>query len=267
MNRRLFLYSSTTGLTGTLLSPLIHAKKRAPLAYQGKGYNYQKPNFAQGTRLLFQGDSITDMQWGRRQSDRNHYLGHSYVYLIAARLGADMPKAGLEFFNRGNSGNKVSDLKRRWQTDALDIKPDILSVMVGTNDVGAGFRRADKKVTPEMFENDYRHILQASRQANPALHLVLMDPFVLPTGPLQNPQAYQARRKETDRLRKVVVKLAQDFDAAHLPTQDIFDQAAKEADPKNWIWDGVHPLPQGHELIARHWLDLVSGKWPMPSKK
>jgi lysophospholipase L1-like esterase len=28
--------------------------------------------------------------------------------------------------------------------------------------------------------------------------------------------------------------------------------------PEHWIWDGVHPLPQGHELIARNWLRRVS---------
>lgn len=255
------------GLTASLFPVPTQAKTGASPAYQGKGYHYQKPHFPQGSRLLFQGDSITDMNWGRNQSDRNHYLGHSYVFLLAARLGTDMPETGLEFFNRGKSGNKVSDLKKRWQTDALEMKPDLLSVLVGTNDVGIGFRNTQKKVTPEMFERDYRHILQASRLANPALRLVLMDPFVLPTGPLLNPQAYQARRKETDRMRNVVARLAKDFGAAHLRTQDIFDEAAKRTGPKNWIWDGVHPLPQGHELIARHWLDLVSAKWPRPVKK
>ena len=80
------------------------------------------------------------MKWGRNQADRNHYLGHSYVFLIAGRLGMDMPKAKLEFFNRGISGNKVSDLKARWQKDAINLKPDLLSILVGTNDVGMGFR-------------------------------------------------------------------------------------------------------------------------------
>ena len=41
-------------------------------------------------------------------------------------------------------------------------------------------------------------------------------------------------------------------------TQKIFDQAAEEVSREHWIWDGVHPLPQGHELIARNWLQAVS---------
>ena len=99
------------------------------------GYDYRLPKLAKGSRLLFLGDSITDMKWGRNERDRNHYLGHSYVYLIASRLGVDMPEAQLEFFNRGISGHKVSDLKARWQKDAINMKPDLLSILIGANDV------------------------------------------------------------------------------------------------------------------------------------
>lgn len=65
------------------------------------------PDFKKGSRLLFQGDSITDMAWGRNEKDRNHFLGHSYVFLIAARLGVEMPEAQLDFYNRGKSGKPI----------------------------------------------------------------------------------------------------------------------------------------------------------------
>lgn len=219
------------------------------------GYNYRLPSFAKGSRLLFQGDSITDMNWGRNQSDRNHYLGHSYVYLIAARLGVDMPEAQLDTYNRGMSGHTVADLRKRWQKDAIEMKPDLLSILIGTNDVGRG-------VQEEAFEADYRAILDASRKANPNLRLVLLDPFVLATGRLKDEQAWTSRRSATDQLRMVVTRLAKDYQAVHIKTQDIFDAAAKAVTPEQWIWDGVHPLPQGHELMARNWLQEVSARWP-----
>ncbi len=219
------------------------------------GYNYRLPTFKNGSRLLFQGDSITDMNWGRNQSDRNHYLGHSYVYLIAARLGVDMPEAQLDVCTRGMSGHTVADLRKRWQEDAIDMKPDILSILIGTNDVGRG-------VQPDGFETDYRHILEASRTANPELRLVLLDPFVLRSGKLKDEQAWTSRRAATDNLRDKVARLAKDYDAVHVKTQDIFDAAARAVSPEHWIWDGIHPLPQGHELIARNWLQEVSARWP-----
>jgi len=213
------------------------------------------PSFKKGSRLLFQGDSITDMKWGRDQNDRNHYLGHSYVYLIAARLGVDMPEAQLDINNRGISGHTVGDLRKRWQTDAIEMNPDLLSILIGTNDVGAG-------VQGEAFEADYREILDASRKSNPDLRIVLLDPFVLRSGTLKDEKAWTSYRSATDKLGAVVARLAKDYDAVHIRTQDIFDSAAQAVTPEQWIWDGVHPLPQGHELIARNWLLEVSARWP-----
>jgi lysophospholipase L1-like esterase len=194
------------------------------------------------------------MNWGRNQNDRNHYLGHSYVYLIAARLGVDMPEAQLDIYNRGISGHTVSDLRKRWQKDAIEMKPELLSILIGTNDVGRG-------VKEEAFESDYRAILDASRNSNPDLRLVLLDPFVLRTGGLKNEQAWTSRRTATDKLGAIVARLAKDYQAVHIKTQEIFDAAAKSVTPEQWIWDGVHPLPQGHELIARNWLQEVSARW------
>ncbi|MCE5277031.1 MAG: SGNH/GDSL hydrolase family protein [Planctomycetaceae bacterium] len=221
------------------------------------GYNYRLPEFAAGSRLLFQGDSITDMQWGRNEADRNHYLGHSYVFLIAARLGVDMPAAKLEFFNRGVSGNTLGDLKNRWQSDAIDMKPDLLSILVGVNDV----HRAGGAVALPAWEADYRCILHASRKANPALRLVLLDPFVLPSGKLADKDQWQQWRGQVDALCTIVERLAVDYQAVHIRTQEIFDAAAAAVEPAHWMWDGVHPLPQGHELIARYWLQEVSARW------
>ena len=208
--------------------------------------------------MLFLGDSITDMKWGRNEKDRNHYLGHSYVYLIASRLGVDMPEAKLEFFNRGMSGHKVGDLKARWQRDAIDMKPDVLSALIGVNDVSRG---GGKGVAIETWEADYRGILTQSRAANPGLRIVLLDPFVLASGRLSKGEAWKFWRGQIDRLRTVVARLAKDFDAVHVKTQDVFDAAAAAVNPEQWIWDGVHPLPQGHELIARNWLQEVSARW------
>ena len=217
--------------------------------------NSNLPKFENGARRLFQGDSITDMKWGRNQKDRNHYLGHSYVFLLASRLGVDMADANLEFFNRGVSGNKVSDLRKRWQKDAIEMNPDWLTVLIGVNDVSQG---RGQPVDLKKWEQDYRHILNQSRRANSKLNIILMDPFVLRMTRLNSDAQWNYWRGEIDKLGKIVVRLAKDFNAIHIETQKIFDQAASQASPQHWIWDGVHPLPQGHELIARNWLQAVA---------
>lgn len=255
ISRRHFLTASAAS-AGTLASSLpATAKDPATDTVGVAGYSYRLPAFPKGSRLVFQGDSITDMKWGRNEKDRNHYLGHSYVYLIAARLGVDLPEAELDIYNRGISGHRVEDLKNRWQKDAIDMRPDLLSILIGVNDVSRG-------ATPlEQWEIDYRGILAQSRDANEALRLVLLDPFVLASGRLKDEAQWREWRGKIDAMRTIVARLAGEFDAVHIKTQDIFDAAAEKVSPEHWLWDGVHPLPQGHELIARNWLQEVSGRW------
>ena len=238
----------TVGKTGV-------AQEQRGRAFQEGGYESTLPNFVKGAKLLFQGDSITDMNWGRNQKDRNHYLGHSYVFLIASRLGVDMPEAKLEFFNRGVSGNKVGDLRKRWRRDAIEVKPDWLSILVGVNDVN---QSGGKPFNLQKWEEDYRFILNESRRENPKVRIVLMNPFVLRVTRLEPLDMWKRWRGEIEKLGEIVARLAKDFDAVHIETQKIFDRAAEQVSPSHWIWDGVHPLPQGHELIARNWLQAVS---------
>ena len=255
IDRRSFVCGGVTSATLLSTADESNAKDERRASSSVVGYDYVVPNFKKGARLLFQGDSITDMKWGRNQRDRNHYLGHSYVYLIAARLGVDMPEAQLDFYNRGMSGHKVRDLKARWQKDAIDMKPDWLSILVGVNDVSRGERST---LDFQKWEEDYRFIVDRSRKVNPNLRIVLMDPFVLRMTRLSADDVWKRWRGEIDKLGEIVSRLAHECKAIHVETQKIFDQAAEEVSCEHWIWDGVHPLPQGHELIARNWLQAVS---------
>lgn len=254
-NRRDFIGRGVAAVSSAAVCGAINAEGPTVGSSRVGGYDYRLPAFKKGSRLLFQGDSITDMKWGRNQKDRNHYLGHSYVYLIASRLGVELAGAELDIYNRGMSGHTVADLRKRWQKDAIDMKPDLLSILIGTNDVGRG-------VTAKAFESDYRYLLDESREANPELRIVLLAPFVLQSGKLKDEKAWAARRGATDKLGAVVGRLAKEYDAVHVQTQEVFDTAAKAVSAEHWIWDGVHPLPQGHELIARNWIQEVSRRWP-----
>ena len=254
LDRRFFIRNSL--MLGGGATALTQVNAEPVKSTKVDGYEYKLPKFSQGERLLFIGDSITDMNWGRNEKDRNHYLGHSYVYLIASRLGVDIPQLKLEFFNRGNSGNRITDLKRRWQKDVIDMKPDLLSILVGVND------RKVKEGQTFSFDNweaDYRELLNKSRQSNEKLRIVLLDPFVLKSGWwMTKGGEWDISRTQIEGMGKIVASLAKEFKAVHVKTQEVFDAAARVVGPEQWIWDGVHPLPQGHELIAREWLQELS---------
>jgi lysophospholipase L1-like esterase len=186
--------------------------------------------FSQGQRVLFQGDSITDMGRGRND-DLNHIMGHGYAFLIAARYGASYPDKGLAFINRGVSGDKAADLAGRWQTDTLDHQPDVLSILIGVNDIGFSVG-ANQPFSIEEYEKTYDKLLADAREVNPKVRFVLGEPFILP-GQHTSDQ-WDAWLKAVRQMQAVVAK------------QDV---------PKNyWIWDGIHPTGAGHQLMADAWV-------------
>ncbi|MCJ7730185.1 MAG: GDSL-type esterase/lipase family protein, partial [Sedimentisphaerales bacterium] len=112
-----------------------------------------------GQTVLFIGDSITD-------ADRNRQcykpFGFGYVHFVANTLLAKYPTYNLNIINRGINGNTITDLKNRWQRDCIDHKPDILSVLIGVNDVWrqfAGEAELPYGVPIDEYESTYRRLL------------------------------------------------------------------------------------------------------------
>lgn len=211
----------------------------------------EPPLFAPNMRILFQGDSITDGNRGR-SADPNHILGHGYAFIIAAKHGAAFPETKLEFFNRGVSGNTVLDLEKRWQKDTLDLKPDVLSILIGVNDKGRG-------VPFEQYEQVYDKLLTDAKAANPQLKLVLCEPFVVDhkaTTPQRgSPNADIVKRQE------IVARLAQKHGAVLVHFQAALDRATERAPALHWIWDSVHPTYSGHQILADEWERAVRAAW------
>jgi lysophospholipase L1-like esterase len=212
------------------------------------------PVLRKDSRILFQGDSITDGNRGRNL-DPNHILGHGYAFIIAARYGAGFPELNLTFLNRGMSGNTVEDLAKRWPADTLDLKPDIVSILVGVNDSG-------RNVPFDQFEETYDRLLGDTRAANPNVRLVLGAPFLLAVGKAQ--ANFETRRADIQRRQEIVAKLAAKHRAALVRYQPVFDAACQKAPADHWIWDGVHPTYSGHQLMADEWVRAVREFWPAP---
>ena len=203
------------------------------------------PAFGANARILFQGDSITDGNRGR-SADPNHILGHGYAFIVAAKYGAAHPERNLTFMNRGISGNTVLDLQGRWQTDTLDLKPDVLSVLIGINDCG--------KVPLEQYEQVYDKLLTETRAALPNVKFVLCEPFYLPKGGHQDGDA---RDGDVKKRQAIVAKLAEKHGAALVRLQRVFDEACQRAPADYWVWDGIHPTYSGHQLFADEWVKTV----------
>ena len=208
-------------------------------------------------KILFQGDSITDGNRYKSKAsewDKNHQIGHSYTYIITALLGMQYPRRGFSFINRGISGNTAKLLSERWQTDALDIDPDVLSVLIGVNDCLVGSAGPIKDFSASEYEAHYRLILRKSLENNPELKIVLLEPFAYPEIQKAENSSPVIRRAILSSEQKIVRRLASEFHAVFVPLQEHFDRAREIREPEYWLWDGTHPTEAGHALIAREFL-------------
>ena len=248
-NRRDFLKTASLATLATVGIPSISLAVMAE----------EKPNrikLSQNDVILFQGDSITD--WGRDQklsnANASNSLGSGYVLVTAAQLLAKYPSLQLKCYNKGISGNKVYQLAERWDADCLSIQPNVLSIHIGVNDywhtITSGY-----KGTIETYRSDYHKLLDRTFQALPNLKLIIMEPFGVKGVRAVNDSWYPA----FDQYRKAAHDIAQEYKAVFIPLQSIFDKALDKAPGEYWTTDGVHPSVAGEGLIARAWVDAVSG--------
>lgn len=207
--------------------------------------------------MLFQGDSITDMGRSRddaAQANNQKAMGTGYAWLAGAELLVDHPDYGLNVFNRGISGNKVFQLADRWQADCLDLKPSLLSILIGVNDFWHTLN-GNYHGTVEVYERDYHALIERTLRALPKVRLVICEPFVLRCGAVNDKWF-----PEFDRYRVAAKGVATTYRAAFIPFQTMFNEAVKYAPPEHWAADGVHPTPAGASLMAYNWLRTVAGK-------
>ncbi|MBX3425174.1 MAG: SGNH/GDSL hydrolase family protein [Pirellulales bacterium] len=218
-------------------------------AAQSLGESLVRP----GDVVLFQGDSITDAGRDRTRNEPNDQraAGAGYAWLAAAHLLINRPDDRLAIHNRGISGNKVHQLAERWQTDCLDLKPDVLSILIGVNDV---WHRVNGQYdgTLATYRDDYRALLERTKKALPSVKLVICEPFVLRCGSVTD-----AFFPAIDEFRGVAKEICDEFDGRFVAFQTLLDAAAELAAKEFWLRDGVHPTDHGAALMAGAWLQAT----------
>jgi lysophospholipase L1-like esterase len=211
--------------------------------------------------VLFQGDSITD--GGRSYNkDWNHIMGQGYAFMIAGKLWYNHIDKPMMFYNRGISGNTIQDLLARWEPDTVSLKPDILSILIGVNDVYRVIHNQNPR-TVEQFRSDYQQLLDQTKSELPDTKLVITEPFILPVGKVK--ENWERWQGELAPRQAIVQEVALQYNAVYIPLQESFLAATKKAPADYWIWDGLHPMPGGHQLIAEQWIKTVKKQLKFPS--
>ncbi|MEO0474594.1 MAG: SGNH/GDSL hydrolase family protein [Planctomycetota bacterium] len=206
----------------------------------------------QGATVLLQGDSITDAGRDKKNADKYNdfaVLGNGYAKLIAYHLLTVHADKQLKIYNRGISGHKVPDLDARWDKDCIDLKPDVLSILIGVNDMWHKMN-GRYQGTPESYETGYKALLKRTKDALPDIQIVVCEPFALRCGAVKDNWF-----PEWDQRVAGAKAAAESVDALYVPFEQMFkDAVTAGSPPAHWGKDGVHPSGHGQGLMAARWL-------------
>ena len=200
-------------------------------------------------KILFQGDSVTDA--GRDRSDP-HDMGNGYPRFASAMIQDSFPDTEFEFVNLGISGNRTEHLVERLEADFMEIQPDIVSILIGINDVWHHYAFEYVETTDEQFEANYRKVLDNLKSRTNA-RILMIQPFLLET---VDP-AKQELCEELARKQAIVKRLADEYADAYLPLDEIL-HAEDEEEPAYYAADGVHPTPDGACYIGEAYLGAIA---------
>lgn len=198
-------------------------------------------------KLLFQGDSITD--WYRNHEDY-HDLGKGYANFAAELIKEKYPDTEFEFINLGISGNQTKDLVDRLQSDFIDINPDVVSILIGINDVWSHATEKDW-IENNVFEERYRTVLAAVKE-NTDAKIMMIEPFLIPV------QDRLFFREDLNPKIDIIRKLAREYADIYLPTDGLLASAYIGNNPSAFAEDGVHPSDMGAKFIAKLYTEYIS---------
>lgn len=198
-------------------------------------------------RLLFQGDSVTDMY---RNREDFYDLGKGYPKYAAPLIAEKYPDIEFEFINRGIGGNTVSMVMCRMQEDLIDLAPDIVTILVGVNDARR-YTEDHKCTSDEKFENSYRKLLSEVKEKTNA-KIMVIDPFLMPT------ETQQLFFSDLQPKVEIVRRVAREFADVYMPLDGLLYSEFIKNKPEDYSGDGVHPNDNGAELIARFYVEYVS---------
>ena len=199
-------------------------------------------------RIIFQGDSITDA--GRDK--RNYFdLGPGYPKYAAQHISDEYPDTKFEFINLGISGNRTCQLFDRLYNDAIALKPDVISFLIGINDVWHRYGSSLITTTDAQIALNYRSILERLRAETNA-KIVMIAPYLLDC------EDKEPIREDLKTLLPIIRDLAKEFADVYVPLDELFDEALKtQPEPHYYSGDAVHPNTNGAMFIGGKYAEAV----------
>lgn len=208
-------------------------------------------------KIIMYGDSITDMERLRGNDTDVHSYGVGYPYVVFSKLCERDPLKH-QIINKGVSGDRIVDLYARIKRDVWNYKPDVLSILIGVNDIWHDLVENPNGVELDRFERVYRMLIEDTLKKFPNIKIMLMEPFIL-HGSAVDVLGYDNFSKAFDYAR-VVKALAEEYGLVFVPLQEKLNEMAELYGEECYLFDGVHPHVAGATLIANEWMKAFTEK-------
>ena len=199
-------------------------------------------------KIVFTGDSITHAFRIEEELNPLYLYGMGFARDVIGELVMEDPTA-YEFVNTGICGNRSIDLYERLDRDLWSHNPDVISLLVGVNDVHS--RAEGKGIDILTYEDTLRKIIVDTQSRLPNAKIIILEPFIT--------KGFLTEGNYEDYLdvyeyAKVVKRLADEYGLYFIPLQELINENCEKYGAKTVINDGIHPNILGAKLIAREWL-------------
>ena len=200
-------------------------------------------------RIVFAGDSVTDMGSSKPVGEVGDGLGLGYVRVIENMITAWYPELNIRVTNSGISGNTSRDLLERFERDVVDLKPNWVSICIGINDVWRQFDRPampDMHVVPSEYERNVEEMILKLQGKVKGIFIVT--PYII------EPNKNDKMRKKIDEYVEICRKLAEKYNCKYVDFQQMYEDYCKKQYSATIAWDRIHPNQKGATLMAKTFL-------------
>ena len=213
--------------------------------------------FENGDRIVFAGDSVTDMGSAQPVGEGLFdNVGRSYVRVIENMLAVSYPNVFLRITNSGTSGNTSRDLKNRFDRDVVNLNPQWVTICIGINDV---WRQFDSPALTDIccdlgeYEANLREMIEKIKDKVKGIFLIT--PYYI------EPNKKDMMRARMDEYCAVCKKLAKEYGCIFVDFQQMFEDYCKVRHSSYLAWDRVHPNQIGATLMAKEFLSHCGYKY------
>ena len=201
----------------------------------------EKIQISKDCKILFIGDSITDVKFNRR---KRFTIKGKDVYALQLKNRFKKYSKNIKVEIKGVASNRTYHVYDRLTTDCISLKPDVIIMLIGVNDAWENY--VPEKYPPLLrpMEPHIREVYRRIRTELPNTQILYLMPFLIDA--VEDKFPYH---KTLDEFREVLKSIALENGATVLDLQEVFYQAQKSIDPVKLAVDGIHPTAAGHQII------------------